>query len=50
MEWIRLAQDVRLDDPDTLLGVGYLEQHGLIAEGGGAVILTHWSFFNPQTM
>ena len=35
-----LAQDILLDDPDTIMGVGYLEQQGLIAEGRAAEILT----------
>lgn len=37
---VNLAQDVRLNDPDTLMGVHYLEQQGLIAEGRADEILT----------
>lgn len=36
---LSLAQDVRLNDPDTIAGVNYLEQAGLLAEGRGWVIL-----------
>lgn len=36
---LNLAQDVRLDDPDTIAGVQYLEQQDLLAEGRAAVIL-----------
>jgi len=40
MQLLDLAQDVRLDDPDTQAGVAYLEQQTLIAEGRAAEILT----------
>ena len=33
------APDVRVDDPDTIAGVGYVESLGLIADGRGAEIL-----------
>lgn len=36
---LSLAQSVRLDDADTLAGVGYLEQAGLVAVGRAAEIL-----------
>lgn len=36
---LNLAQDIRLDDADTLAGVAYLEQAGLLASGRAAVIL-----------
>lgn len=36
---LALAQDVRLDDPDTIAGVGYLEGLGLLAPGRGSAIL-----------
>lgn len=39
MHLVNLAQDIRLDDPDTIMGVGYLEQQGLIAEGRAEDIL-----------
>lgn len=39
MQLLDLAQDVRLDDPDTMGGVAYLEQQGLIALGRAAEIL-----------
>ncbi|MBK8872355.1 MAG: hypothetical protein IPN19_15315 [Elusimicrobia bacterium] len=34
-----LAQDVRLDDADTVAGVNYLESLGLLAEGRAAAVL-----------
>ncbi|MBP8282825.1 MAG: hypothetical protein KAX46_02760 [Chromatiaceae bacterium] len=34
-----LAQDVRVDDADTVAGVNYLEQEALLATGRAAVIL-----------
>lgn len=34
-----LAQDIRLDDADTVAGVGYLESLGLLAVGRAAVVL-----------
>lgn len=34
-----LAQDIRLDDADTVAGVGYLESLGLLAAGRAAVVL-----------
>lgn len=34
-----LAQEIRLDDADTIAGVGYLESLGLLAEGRAAVVL-----------
>lgn len=37
---LNLAQDVKLDDPDTIAGVNYLESLGLLAEGRAAEILT----------
>ena len=40
MQLLDLAQDVRLDDPDTQAGVAYLEQQTLIAKGRAAEILT----------
>jgi len=39
MQLLDLAQDVRLDDPDTVQGVHYLESEGLIAAGRAAEIL-----------
>lgn len=39
MQLLDLAQDVRLDDADTVAGVNYLEQLGLIGEGRAAEIL-----------
>lgn len=36
---VNLAQDVNLDDPDTVMGVVYLEQQQLIGEGRAAQIL-----------
>ncbi len=39
MQLLDLAQDVRLDDPDTVQGVHYLESEGLIAPGRAAEIL-----------
>ena len=36
---LSLAQDVRLDDLDTVAGVNYLEQQALLAEGRAAEIL-----------
>jgi hypothetical protein len=36
---VNLAQDILLDDPDTMRGVGYLEQQGLLAAGRTAEIL-----------
>ena len=35
-----LAQDIRLDDPDTIAGVRYLETVGVLAAGRADVILT----------
>ena len=40
MQLLDLAQDVRLDDPDTLIGVNYLEQQELLAKGRAVEILT----------
>lgn len=34
-----LAQDIRVDDADTIAGVGYLESLGLLAEGRAAEML-----------
>lgn len=34
-----LAQEIRLDDADTVAGVGYLESLGLLAAGRAAVVL-----------
>ncbi len=34
-----LAQEIRLDDYDTMAGVGYLESLGLLDEGRTAVVL-----------
>lgn len=34
-----LAQEIRLDDADTVAGVGYLESLGLLAEGRAAEVL-----------
>lgn len=39
LQLLDLAQDVRLDDPDTVQGVHYLESEGLIAAGRAAEIL-----------
>lgn len=39
MQLLDLAQDVRLDDPDTVAGVNYLETLTLIGEGRAAEIL-----------
>jgi hypothetical protein len=39
LKMLDLAQDVRLDDPDTIAGVGYLESLELIAAGRAAEIL-----------
>lgn len=39
MTLLDLAQDVRLDDPDTVAGVNYLESLNLIGEGRAAEIL-----------
>ena len=39
LQLLDLAQDVRLDDPDTIQGVHYLESEGLIAAGRAAEIL-----------
>jgi len=36
---LSLAREIRLDDPDTLAGVGYLEQAGLVVAGRAAEIL-----------
>lgn len=38
---VNLAQDINLADPDTIMGVGYLEQQGFIGEGRGAEILAN---------
>ena len=40
LQLLDLAQDVRLDDPDTVAGVQYLEQETLLAAGRAAEILT----------
>lgn len=37
---IDVAQDIRVDDPDTIAGVHYLAQQGLIASARVAEILT----------
>ena len=37
---IDVAQDIRVDDPDTIVGVAYLAQQGLIAPARVAEILT----------
>ena len=34
-----LAQEIRLDDADTVAGVNYLETLGLLADGRAAVVL-----------
>lgn len=39
LQLLDLAQDVRLDDPDTIQGLHYLEAEGLIAPGRAAEIL-----------
>ena len=39
LQLLDLAQDVRLDDPDTIQGMYYLESEGLIAAGRAAEIL-----------
>ncbi len=39
LQLLDLAQDVRLDDPDTVGGLHYLESEGLIAAGRAAEIL-----------
>jgi len=39
MQLLDLAQDVRLDDPDTIQGVNYLEGLNLLAAGRAAEIL-----------
>lgn len=39
MQLLDLAQDVRLDDPDTVQGLHYLESDGLIAPGRAHEIL-----------
>ena len=39
LQLLDLAQDVRLDDPDTVQGVHYLEAEGLIAHGRAHEIL-----------
>lgn len=39
MYLLTLAQDIRLDDQDTIAGVNYLEQQGILAEGRAAEIL-----------
>lgn len=39
LQLLDLAQDVRLDDPDTVQGLHYLESEGLIAAGRAAEIL-----------
>lgn len=36
---LELAQDINLDDPDTVAAVGMLEQVGLIAQGRAAEVL-----------
>ena len=40
MYLLTLAQNIRLDDPDTIAGVNYLEQQGILAEGRATEILT----------
>lgn len=40
LDLLACAQDVRLDDPDTALGVNYLELTGLIGQGRATEILT----------
>ena len=37
---LKMAQDVRLDDADAIMGTQYLEQSGLIGTGRAAEILT----------
>ena len=37
---LEMAQDIDLTDADTQMGVGYLEQQALIAEGRAVEILT----------
>lgn len=39
LQLLYLAQEVRLDDPDTLAGVDYLEAIGLLAAGRAAAVL-----------
>ena len=36
---VNLAQDIDVEDPDTIMGVGYLEASGLIASGRALEIL-----------
>lgn len=36
-----LAQDISLNDPDTIAGVSLMEQVGIIGEGRAAEILSH---------
>lgn len=36
---LTLAQDIELADPDTVAGVNYLEQQGLLSAGRAAEIL-----------
>ena len=40
MELLNLAENVRLDDADTIAGVNYLESIALLAVGRAAIILT----------
>lgn len=40
MYLLTLAQDIRLDDPDTIAGVHYLEQQGILSVGRAEEILT----------
>ena len=40
MELLNLAENVRLDDADTIAGVNYLESLTLLAVGRAAIILT----------
>lgn len=40
MHLLDLAEDVRLDDPDTVAAVHYLESQGIIAPGRAEEILT----------
>lgn len=37
---LNLAQNIRLDDPDTIAGINYCESIGLLAEGRAAQILS----------
>lgn len=40
MELLNLADNIRLDDPDTIAGVNYLESIELLAPGRSIAILS----------